>query len=199
MAHGRHHGLSLEAVCLFWDTDVVVLRVPCAGGEGSKAEDCLIQVKELKTFGFCFIEACDHLLEEVAVVAALNLNRRLCAPYALVGDLELAIDSADESWRDMDLWKLPMEHDGSLLQREVSPVIEGPISSQILYMLEGKLPSSSTFLILGACALSLRVCKECLDPIACGSKDSSNSRVVKKRYQVGSRDLSPISKKEGQP
>ena len=74
-----------------------MLRVPGPVWKGCKAEDCLIKVVELFTFGSCLIHTRNHLLEAVPVIPTLNLNRRLSAPNALEADLELAIDPADES------------------------------------------------------------------------------------------------------
>ena len=141
MADRGNHGLGLEAVGLLGDADVAVLGIPCARCECREGEDSLIKVEELETLGLSFIQACNHLLEAVTVVAAVNLNGRLCAPNALKGYLELLVHPPDEGRRDMDFRELPIEHDCPFFQREVSPVIKSIIRGQELNMLSGKLAS----------------------------------------------------------
>ena len=148
MADRGNHGLGLEAVGLLGDADVAVFGIPCVSGKGRESEDSLIKVEELETQGQSFIQASNHLLEAVTVVAAVNLNGRLCAPNALKGDFELLVYPPDEGGRDMELGELPMEHDRPLLQREVGPVVKGAVCCEELDVLDCELSPLATSLSL---------------------------------------------------
>jgi len=165
LADCRNSCLGLEPVGLLWDADVVVLGVPGTSGEGGKAKDCLIKVVELEASGLGFVKASNHLLKEVPVVALLNLNWWLGPSDALEGDLEPLVYSADESWRDMDLRELPVEHDSALLQREVRPVVQGSISCQVLHVLQRKLSSLNSSLAEGSKAVPKIFRQKGVDPV----------------------------------
>ncbi len=71
-----------------------------------------------------------------------------------------------------------MEHDGSLLTRQVGPVVEGRISSEVLHMLKRKLPALTTSLALRAYAHPLRESHKRSQSISCDAKHCCYSRVI---------------------
>ena len=116
-----NNSLRLDLQCVFWHRYRMVSTRPSPFIEGVMAEDSFIQVNYLELIEPCKTQLSMHLPEDIKVDRVSEVNEFLLLLNILVADAKLFIGAIDESGGDLELREVTMEHNSSLLEREVSP------------------------------------------------------------------------------
>ncbi len=132
LTNGTNDSLCFESELRVNDLNLLMRWCPCFGAESVEWEHSFIQIDEFHASWLCLGNSLVHVIKESTVVLVREVYLFLGSLEELIPYATQLVCSLDGGCRNLHLRESAMEHESSLLERKMSPLVESLLIQQVI-------------------------------------------------------------------